>query len=88
MEQGYFLFVVSDDIAHVRRMPTVLNEKQESVVVPNALHTPILSAGPTSTRGLTQPRLFFRWPQDFVESIVSLLLCHKPSRSVSSGKLG
>lgn len=53
MEQGYFLFVVSDDIAHVRRIPAVLNEKQESVVVFNALHAPILSAGPTSTRGLT-----------------------------------
>lgn len=41
-------------------IPTALNEKQESVVMSNALHTPILSAGPTSTRGLTQPRLFFR----------------------------
>lgn len=88
MEQGYFLFVVSDDIAHVRRVPTVLNEKQESVVVSNTLYTPILSASPTSTRGLTQPRLFFRWPQDFGESIVLLLLCHKPSCFVSSEKSG
>lgn len=35
MEQCCFPFVVSDDIDDVRRIPSVLNKKQQSVIVSN-----------------------------------------------------
>ena len=49
---------------------TVLNKKQKSVIVSGPLYAPVLPASPTSTRGLTQPRIFFRYLQDFGNPIV------------------
>lgn len=70
MKQSRFLFIISDDIPYVWRISAVLNKKQKSIIVSDPLYAPVLPASPTSTRGLTQPRIFFRYLQDFGNPIV------------------
>lgn len=55
---------------YVWRISAVLNKQQKSVIVSDPLYAPVLPASPTSTRGLTQPRIFFRYLQDFGNPIV------------------
>lgn len=57
-------------IPYVWRISAVLNKKQKSIIVSDPLYAPVLPASPTSTRGLTQPRIFFRYLQDFGNPIV------------------
>lgn len=57
-------------VGYVWRISAVLNKKQKSIIVSDPLYAPVLPASPTSTRGLTQPRIFFRYLQDFGNPIV------------------
>ena len=61
------LGIAEDENVYIGKLD---NKKQKSVIVSGPLYAPVLPASPTSTRGLTQPRIFFRYLQDFGNPIV------------------
>ena len=65
VKQGRYSLIVPHDIAYIRRIPAVPNEKQETIRMPDVLQTAVLAAGTTTAAILRLSRF-----QDLGDSIV------------------